>query len=100
MNSILSLKPCCHTSSLSRTRGSTFRRQSASTSRSTRNACHWKRKGGAKRSYSCCNLRSRSRAMDRLDKRVPARVFVTRNRQRVFVVAFCHGLAVDSKPDG
>lgn len=48
-SSTLSSRPCCLSSSPSRTRGSTCRRPSASTTRSTRNECPWRRSGNAKK---------------------------------------------------
>lgn len=48
-SSTLSSRLCCLSSSPSRTRGSTCKRPSASTTRSTRNECPWRRSGNAKK---------------------------------------------------
>jgi len=46
-----SSRRCCRTSRRSRTRGSTCRRPSANTPRSTRNACRWRRNGSSRTNY-------------------------------------------------
>ena len=50
MSFTLSSRPYCHTSRLSRTPGSTCRRRSGNTSRSTRRGCRSRRSGGARMS--------------------------------------------------
>lgn len=48
-SSTLSSRPCCLSSSPSRTRGSTYRRLSANITRSTRSECRWRKSGNARK---------------------------------------------------